>query len=1184
MGAPPISQSEEFRHRPGSGMDLTIPKDAPNDTLRHWVDGDPFPRIVIDTAKFTIKVGDGTVEPIADLGSGSSAPVASEITIAATGPFLVIDPAGAGVIDATMDQNTVVTALPTPAGAFETKLILRGPFTPTFGSEFRFTNAPRPSSALQTDVEYNIETHNRSASLRVISYPFEAGTPDAPPIVTAASTGATTAHIAWLAPARNGGSAITGYKVTVRKTSDQSLVGIVHTVAAGTLFFDVTGLTAATSYDVEVYAQNAIGDSGKRFATVIPSGTATVPSIVRNLVAVPGVNKITVTYSDPFTDGGSALTGFEGLIASAGNSLTTPTVVQSTSTTTRVPVLAGTPLQWTAWRTSAAGDVAQSNALTTGPTAGNTLIALITHGSNGQSIASVPSGWAPLPSARGMDTTGAIDGSGGADTMCEIWYKVSDGTETGALTWTYVGNDTVYKVQVLEVPGLGSLLGGSGTNSSGMFVHQVAFASPAASTHNCGASPTLDPTKNYFALALFNGTNNDSLTFDSTYTEHAPASQTQHVATKLIPAGATGTTSTTASGGVQNVASCMLVWEVLPAGQQLTLTYPATTPGTKQIVTVHHTTAGRTTTGPAGWIQIASMETTDTHCHLEFWRRNTPGGETTASWIISGADLPAKLTYKEWAGVGAGDPTVTLFPAPAIATKTYDLGLSGTIVDKALMVIAATLDVNETVTFPATWVPDFETGTDMAHVGHLVKSGAGTTHPVLNWTAANANGIAAMLVFDPAPAGYSTTIPVGPSVHTIDFTGAGPGSTLVAGLSHTINVHAVNAVSPFNGPDATVVATPLSAIIPGVGGITALRLAMGTSAQSPSDVTATTNYWNQFAAPVNTPIGWAWPSHTGTDTGNAADTMPPPPNSTNGYTLLLADSAFPGAPVVVQRIGQYDGGQYTLAQINAGIADAHIDAYGVLLQQITTAQGGVPQWIRPLSEADGTWQAWKIDPNNVTAFTTAFRRIVSRVKAKCPTIKVTLTFDFGWGGKEVDGSGNRILNHSHSMWDPVMADLGGKYFGGLIDCVDIDAYSDGTPKVDPNTNLDLNGVPYNVNGHTWLYNEQQMYLARCIAWGVQIGNSEWGIGDRGGVVPAARGGIFYNADEYALAWCNFWISAPASGSGPIPIPGSLGHIELFDGSVYQGVLPDGRGVIHVPDPVGNPDGIRAASTIKTFLA
>src|SRR5688500_6245644 len=79
--------------------------------------------------------------------------------------------------------------------------------------------------------------------------------PNAPTNVRA-TAGDAQATVTWQAPKKNGGSAITAYRVVT------SPGGVTVTVGASPTSATVNGLTNGTTYTFTVYARNAIGESG----------------------------------------------------------------------------------------------------------------------------------------------------------------------------------------------------------------------------------------------------------------------------------------------------------------------------------------------------------------------------------------------------------------------------------------------------------------------------------------------------------------------------------------------------------------------------------------------------------------------------------------------------------------------------------------------------------------------------------------------------------------------------------------------------------------------------------------------------------------------------------------------------------------------------------------------------------
>ena len=141
------------------------------------------------------------------------------------------------------------------------------------------------------------------------------------PTSLSATTGNTQLSLSWTAPASNGGSAITGY--TVEYTPSGGSPSTVNTGSTSTSYA-LTGLTSGTTYSVRVSAVNAAG-TGSYSASA--SGTpATVPGAPTNVV--PGLHGVDVSlnWTDPASNGGSAITGYVVQFSVDGSSWITTTL------------------------------------------------------------------------------------------------------------------------------------------------------------------------------------------------------------------------------------------------------------------------------------------------------------------------------------------------------------------------------------------------------------------------------------------------------------------------------------------------------------------------------------------------------------------------------------------------------------------------------------------------------------------------------------------------------------------------------------------------------------------------------------------------------------------------------------------------------------------------------------------
>ena len=128
--------------------------------------------------------------------------------------------------------------------------------------------------------------------------------PDAPRQVRA-TAGNARIDLAWQAPAVNGGSAVTGYKVRW-KTPDAAAYS--DPVAASGAAYAVENLNNGTTYQVQVAAESALGVG--EYADAPPATPHTVPNAPRAPAVEERDRQLHITWQAPADNGGAAVTTY----------------------------------------------------------------------------------------------------------------------------------------------------------------------------------------------------------------------------------------------------------------------------------------------------------------------------------------------------------------------------------------------------------------------------------------------------------------------------------------------------------------------------------------------------------------------------------------------------------------------------------------------------------------------------------------------------------------------------------------------------------------------------------------------------------------------------------------------------------------------------------------------------------
>ena len=338
------------------------------------------------------------------------------------------------------------------------------------------------------------------------------GKPNAPTV----TIGDQSLSVSWTQPS-NSGSAITGYDVQYKKTSESTWTA--HSHGDTTTSTTISGLDNGTSYHVQVRAYNAnVKGSWSNSTTGTPNilpGTPDAPTVTR------GNGSLSVSWTKP-SNSGSAITGYVVRRCSGSNcdSETNPTWTNknvsggSTTSTTLSSLTNGTEysVQVAAKNTAGTGSFSSSSTGTPATTPATPSAPTVTRGATGQLKVS----WS-APSSNGGSAISSYD-VGYCSTNCNTassWTLIEDesGTNTtiGGLT-----NGTAYKVRVRATNDVGDSSWSSQTTGT------------PDTTPGAPGTPTLTIKVRSLGLSWSAASNNGSAItdYDVQYCEHKPNAST----------------------------------------------------------------------------------------------------------------------------------------------------------------------------------------------------------------------------------------------------------------------------------------------------------------------------------------------------------------------------------------------------------------------------------------------------------------------------------------------------------------------------------------------------------------------------------------------------------------------------------------------------------------------------------
>ena len=165
-----------------------------------------------------------------------------------------------------------------------------------------------------TIINIKVTSLDGKASLTYAIEVTRSGLPAAPAIAGPIAAGPASLTVSWTGPAETGGTDVTSYDLRHIESdapdkADANWTGRNNIWSSGALRYDLGGLTNGVSYDVLVRAVNAVGHGPwSPAATGTPRTTPGAP-VIDSLI--PGGGALNVGWSDPATDGGAEVTGYD---------------------------------------------------------------------------------------------------------------------------------------------------------------------------------------------------------------------------------------------------------------------------------------------------------------------------------------------------------------------------------------------------------------------------------------------------------------------------------------------------------------------------------------------------------------------------------------------------------------------------------------------------------------------------------------------------------------------------------------------------------------------------------------------------------------------------------------------------------------------------------------------------------
>ena len=222
--------------------------------------------------------------------------------------------------------------------------------------------------AAGTERHYRVSAINTagtgSASNVVSATTSAAGAPGAPTDLTATADGRTAIDLAWTAPADNGGSAISGYRIEVSSDGGSNWTDLVSDTASTATSYEHTNLDPGTERHYRVSAINTAG-TGSASNVAHATTEAEPPGAPTGLTATAdGKTAIDLAWTVPDDTGGAAVSGYRIEVSSDAGSNWADLVANTGTTATtyaHTGLAAGTERHYRVSAINTAGTGSASN-------------------------------------------------------------------------------------------------------------------------------------------------------------------------------------------------------------------------------------------------------------------------------------------------------------------------------------------------------------------------------------------------------------------------------------------------------------------------------------------------------------------------------------------------------------------------------------------------------------------------------------------------------------------------------------------------------------------------------------------------------------------------------------------------------------------------------------------------------